>query len=126
MAPSRSKYSFDVDKCLDQAMKGEILSEPSVKLLCVKVKEILALEENVKVVKAPVTVVGDVHGQFFDLIELFKVGGFIPDTNYLFLGDYVDRGAFSVETIMCLLLLKLRFPARITLLRGNHETRQIT
>lgn len=107
-------------------MKGELLSESTVKLLCAKVKEVLVQEDNVKPVQAPVTVVGDVHGQYYDLIELFKVGGYIPDTNYLFLGDYVDRGAYSVETIMCLILLKLRYPSRITLLRGNHETRQIT
>ena len=57
------------------------------------------------------------------MLELFKVGGDIPDTNYLFLGDYVDRGAHSVETITLLMILKLRFPNRICLLRGNHETR---
>ena len=66
------------------------------------------------------------HGQFYDVLELFKVGGDIPDVNYLFLGDYVDRGAHSVETITLLMILKLRFPNRICLLRGNHETRQIT
>ena len=64
--------------------------------------------------------------QFYDLKEMFRVGGHIPDTNYLFLGDYIDRGAFSVETITYLFLHKLRYPSRVTLLRGNHETRQIT
>ena len=77
-------------------------------------------------VDAPVKVFGDVHGQFYDMIEMFKVGGEIPNVNYCFLGDYVDRGSFSVETITLLVLLKLRFPQRITLLRGNHETRAIT
>ena len=77
-------------------------------------------------VKCPVTVCGDVHGQFHDLMELFRIGGKSPDTNYLFMGDYVDRGYYSVETVTLLVTLKVRFRERITILRGNHESRQIT
>lgn len=100
--------------------------EKKVRELCNKAKEILSKEENVQPVKAPVTICGDIHGQFHDLKELFRLGGKIPDTNYLFMGDYVDRGHYSVETVSLLIALKVRYPNRITILRGNHESRQVT
>lgn len=64
--------------------------------------------------------------QFYDLEELFRNGGPVPDTNYIFLGDFVDRGYYSLETFTRLLTLKAKWSDRITLLRGNHESRQIT
>lgn len=70
--------------------------------------------------RAPVIVCGDIHGQFHDLMELFEIGGNVPDTNYLFMGDYVDRGHHSVETVTLLIALKVRHKDRITILRGNH------
>jgi len=69
---------------------------------------------------------GDVHGQFNDLLELFRIGGRPPETNYLFMGDYVDRGYYSVKTVSMLMAYKVRYKDRITLTRGNHESRQIT
>lgn len=117
---------FDVDAAIEKALNCELLDPCATKALCERLKLELIRECNVKTVPTPVTVVGDVHGQVFDLLELFKIGGLVPHTNYLFLGDYVDRGPFSVETITILACLKLRHPDRITLLRGNHESRQIT
>jgi len=115
-----------LDNHLEKLYKCETLTESEVKFICQKGTEILAEESNLQRVDAPVTLCGDVHGQFHDVIELFKHGGRCPDTNYLFLGDYVDRGYNSVETFLILICLKVRYPDRITLIRGNHESRQIT
>lgn len=102
------------------------IPEPQVRELCYKARELLIEEGNVVTVDAPVTICGDIHGQFHDLMELFRVGGDVPDTNYLFMGDFVDRGFYSLESFLLLLCLKVRYPDRITLIRGNHESRQIT
>ena len=116
----------DLDRQIQQLKRSEYIKESEVKELCEKAKEILIEESNVQRVEAPVTICGDVHGQFDDLMELFKIGGNCPETNYLFMGDFVDRGFNSVETFLLLLALKVRYPDRITLIRGNHESRQIT
>ncbi|RLN87331.1 hypothetical protein BBJ28_00008173, partial [Nothophytophthora sp. Chile5] len=132
MATSQS----ELDRQIEQLKRCEYLKESEVKALCQKAREILVDESNVQRIDAPVTICGDIHGQFYDLKELFNVGGECPETNYLFMGDFVDRGFYSVETFLLLLALKLirfvlagtqvRYPDRITLIRGNHESRQIT
>nr|ACJ84632.1 unknown [Medicago truncatula] len=120
--PSRA----DLDRQIESLMECKPLPEADVKALCDQARAILVEEWNVQPVKCPVTVCGDIHGQFYDLIELFRIGGNAPDTNYLFMGDYVDRGYYSVETVSLLVALKVRYRDRITILRGNHESRQIT
>jgi serine/threonine-protein phosphatase 2A catalytic subunit len=95
-------------------------------IVLLQAREILKEESNVQPVRSPVTVCGDIHGQWNDLIELFRIGGSCPDTNYLFMGDYVDRGYYSVETVTLLVCMKVRYKERVTILRGNHESRQIT
>lgn len=104
----------------------ELLTDREVGQLCEMSKEYLLEESNVQPVSAPVNVCGDLHGQFYDLMELFRTGGDITSTNYIFLGDYVDRGYNSVETFEYLMVLKCLYPEKITLLRGNHESRQVS
>ena len=118
--------SSDIDRQIAQLKRCEFIKESEVRELCNAAKDILIEESNIQNIYSPITLCGDIHGQFFDLIELFKVGGDCPRTNYLFMGDFVDRGFYSVETFLLLLALKVRHPDRIYLIRGNHESRQIT
>ena len=83
---SSSLASIDLDECIERLYKKELLADSVIEAICAKTKELLMKESNVVHIAAPVTVVGDIHGQFFDMIEIFKIGGFCPDTNYLFLG----------------------------------------
>lgn len=78
--------TVDLDECIERLYKKELLADSVIEAICAKTKELLMKESNVVHIAAPVTVVGDIHGQFFDMIEIFKIGGFCPDTNYLFLG----------------------------------------
>ena len=88
----------EIDNWLDTIQNGTILPERELRMLCEKIKEILIEESNVKQISTPITICGDLHGQFHDLLELFNKGGEIPETRYVFMGDYVDRGYNSVET----------------------------
>eukprot|EP01059_Diplonema_ambulator_P006451 TRINITY_DN16152_c0_g3_i1.p1 TRINITY_DN16152_c0_g3~~TRINITY_DN16152_c0_g3_i1.p1 ORF type:complete len:307 (+),score=52.95 TRINITY_DN16152_c0_g3_i1:63-983(+) len=115
-----------LDAVIERLHRCETVSEEIVKEICHKAREVLADESNVQPLYAPITVCGDIHGQFYDLKEIFVRGGSPPETNYLFLGDFVDRGFYSVETFLLLLALKIRYPDRVHLIRGNHESRQIT
>jgi hypothetical protein len=93
--------SVDLDQCIETLYKKNLLAESVIEAICAKTKELLMQESNVVHVQAPVTVVGDIHGQFFDLIEIFKIGGFCPDTNYLFLGAQIPAHAIIViKTLM--------------------------
>ena len=76
----------DLDRMIETLRRCEVLKESEVKLLCSKAMEILVEESNVQRIDSPVTICGDIHGQFYDLMELFKVGGDCPQTNYLFMG----------------------------------------
>ncbi|KAF4325302.1 hypothetical protein BBO99_00000377 [Phytophthora kernoviae] len=116
----------DWGRHLERLQHGEHLESNAVLSLCERVKDLLVEDDNVVHVQSPVAVCGDIHGQFHDLLELFKLSGQAPATSYIFLGDFVDRGAMSVETISLLCVLKASYPDRITLLRGNHESRQTT
>ncbi|KAH9278262.1 Serine/threonine-protein phosphatase PP1-beta catalytic subunit [Echinococcus granulosus] len=101
------------------------LKEEDIKALCAKSREIFLSQPILLELEAPLKICGDIHGQYTDLMRLFEYGGFPPDANYLFLGDYVDRGKQSLETICLLLAYKIKYPENFFLLRGNHECASI-
>jgi serine/threonine-protein phosphatase PP1 catalytic subunit len=97
------------------------ISEAEIKLLTTRVRPILLSQPMLLELEAPLKICGDVHGQYLDLLRLFEYGGFPPQANYLFLGDYVDRGKQSLEVICLLLCYKIQYPNNFFILRGNHE-----
>ncbi|EGR29243.1 ser thr protein phosphatase family protein, putative [Ichthyophthirius multifiliis] len=105
--------------------EGRIEKEDLLKLVA-QCNKIMRSEGNLLSVQDPVTVIGDIHGQYYDLLKILEIGGSLDNTKYLFLGDFVDRGSFSIEVLILLYAIKINFPETIYFLRGNHECRQMT
>ena len=101
------------------------MTEAEIKWLCNTSKEIFISQPVLLELEAPIKICGDVHGQFYDLLRILEFGGYPPDSNYLFLGDYVDRGKQSLETICLLLSYKIKYPENFFMTRGNHECSSI-
>ena len=98
------------------------LKEEEIKFLIDKSLPIIKEQKMLVELEAPLHVCGDIHGQYYDLLRIFEHCGYPGEYNYLFLGDYVDRGKQSLETVCLLLCYKIKFPEKVTLLRGNHES----
>lgn len=128
-----NEFDMDVDTVIHKLLevrgskpgKQVNLSENEIKGLCLKSREIFISQPMLLELEAPLKICGDIHGQYYDLLRLFEYGGFPPEANYLFLGDYVDRGRQSLETICLLLAYKIKYPENFFLLRGNHESSTI-
>ena len=114
-------------KKLREHLFGEGRLNPDLVLKIIEMtKKILSNEANILRIDPPANIVGDIHGQFYDLLTIFTIGGSPENFQYLFMGDFVDRGQFSFECVCYLFCLKIKYPNRIFLLRGNHESRHLT
>ena len=127
------KKQFNVDEIINKLLQAKSykpnkevpLLESEIRWLIIKVKAIFMEQPVFIELDSPINICGDTHGQFYDLLRLFDYGGEPPKANYLFLGDYVDRGKNSIETISLLFAYKIRYKENFFLLRGNHESENI-
>ena len=126
---STDRISYLIEKLIE-SRKGEFcskvkLSEREVFTVIEKSFPIIQNEPSMLELEPPLYICGDIHGQFYDLLRVFDILKYPPESKFLFLGDYVDRGKKSLECILLLLCLKIKYPSRIYLLRGNHESAEI-
>jgi diadenosine tetraphosphatase ApaH/serine/threonine PP2A family protein phosphatase len=117
---------MDLSALVDRLLHNAGATAGEVQEVCRLSAELLQREDNVLRVSSPFSLCGDVHGDFENLLEIFDIFGLPPEGRYLFLGDYVDRGERSIEAMLLLLCLKLRFPRDMYLIRGNHESTHMT
>ncbi|KAI8985054.1 Metallo-dependent phosphatase-like protein [Pilobolus umbonatus] len=131
----RYDQPIDIDSCIERLIKvGQkrnfekalCISEEEMLMICNYASDIFLNQPTLLELNSGLKLVGDIHGQYTDLIRLFQRCGWPPDVSYLFLGDYVDRGMFSLETILLLLCFKIKFNENFFLLRGNHECASVT
>ena len=118
---------FKLIKKLKKARRGAICQELSIRegecdYIIDKAYDIIKNEDSMLKISAPLYICGDIHGQYYDLLRVFDILKYPPKSKFLFLGDYVDRGKQSLECLLLLLCLKIRYPSSIFLLRGNHES----
>lgn len=117
----------DVDALKEHLFhEGRLHKEDAIRIMK-DAQDEFSCDPNVLMIEdSPIAICGDIHGQFYDLLKLFEVGGDPKDVRYLFLGDYVDRGLFSVECVLLMYAYKINYPDRFFMLRGNHECRHLT
>lgn len=124
-----SIVEINIDHIIKKLMGSNCKQNPlrfeEIEALCICSKEIIKKQPMLLELGSPMTICGDIHGQFEDLIKIFEVVGYPSTHNFLFLGDYVDRGGQSIETICLLLAYKIKYENTFFLLRGNHESASI-
>ncbi|KAI9311253.1 Metallo-dependent phosphatase-like protein [Dichotomocladium elegans] len=127
--------NLDIDECIKRLLevgadgkvhKSVCFRNSEIAAICRAAQEVFLSQPSLIELNPPVKVLGDIHGQYHDLLRLFDMGGFPPESNYLFLGDYVDRGKQSLETILLLFCYKIKYPENFFILRGNHECANVT
>ena len=121
----QNKFFPIISNISSPSINTNLLSQDEIKFICSKACEIFMEESVLLEISSPLNICGDIHGQFHDLLRLFDFGGHPPQTNYLFLGDYVDRGKNSIESISLLLSYKIKYKNNFFILRGNHESENI-
>ncbi|KAG1141639.1 hypothetical protein G6F37_008939 [Rhizopus arrhizus] len=128
-------WNLDIDECIHRLLvvgranrvsKSICFRNSEIVAICRAARQVFLNQPSLIELSAPIKILGDIHGQYHDLIRLFDLGGYPPDSNYLFLGDYVDRGKQSLETILLLFCYKIKYPENFFLLRGNHECASVT